>query len=151
MFHNEIIAGLKILQLSRHPSDRIDLKIGRSRKRAIIVKPAVTSSCFEISTANSASPSSSSSDSIICRWEGITLYVMDIHGFHLDCFSLGQLQGSHPLLPLYLRGSPESDRNQNLCQEEIPSWAGRNDDTMVTRSSSDSVTSGGRSGCLHRC
>ena len=33
MFHNEIIAGLKILQLSRHPSDRIDLKIGRSRKR----------------------------------------------------------------------------------------------------------------------
>ena len=33
MFHNEIIAGLKILQLSRHPSDRIDLQIGRSRKR----------------------------------------------------------------------------------------------------------------------
>ena len=33
MFHNKIIAGLKILQLSRHPSDRIDLKIGRSRKR----------------------------------------------------------------------------------------------------------------------
>ena len=33
MFHNEIIAGLKILQLSRHPSDRIDLKIGRSRKK----------------------------------------------------------------------------------------------------------------------
>ena len=49
--------------------------------------------------------------------------VMDIHGVHLDCFSLGQLQGSHPLLPLYLRGSPESDRNQNLCQKERPSWA----------------------------
>ena len=34
MFHNEIIAGLKILQLSRHPSDRIDLQIVRSRKRS---------------------------------------------------------------------------------------------------------------------
>ena len=67
MFHNEIIAGLKILQLSRHPSDRIDLKIYWSRKRAIIVKPVDTSSCLEISTANSASPSSSSSDSIICN------------------------------------------------------------------------------------
>ena len=66
MFHNEIIAGLKVLQLSRHPSDRIDLRIGRSRKRTK-VKPAVTSSCLEISTANSASPSSSSSDSIICN------------------------------------------------------------------------------------
>ena len=77
--------------------------------------------------------------------------VMDIHGFHLDCFSLGQLQGSHPLLPFYLRGSPESDRNQDFCQKERSSWAARNDDTMVTRSSSDSVTLGGRSGCLRRC